>query len=311
MVILLMDENTQKHCEPVLRPMLPFDYHTIVIPAGEKSKSWSTLMTIIDQIHQTAADRHALLLSLGGGVITDLGGMAASLYHRGISSIHIPTTLIGMCDAAIGGKNGINLNQAKNQVGTFYPPHAVFIFTEFLNTLPERELRNGYIELLKTLYLMRKPPSDLQQMTKSLDEAISEAAVYKHELTIEDLHDHGRRRYLNIGHTVGHALESYYLSIDQPILHGEAILLGLYYEHLYAEQPLQTQYFERIIHSDYPLLLQLDRPHVGDITRLLHSDKKKKSDTIQLPFLTDVFAWEMLDTDATRLSHHTIESWLS
>ncbi len=309
-IIVLMDSNTEAHCEPLLTPMLPFSYHKIVIETGEKVKSWDTIMRVTDKFYELHTDRHALLISLGGGVVTDIGGMVASIYHRGISCIHIPTTLLGMCDAAIGGKNGINLHGTKNQIGTYYLPAGIFIQTTFLQTLPEREIRNGQVELLKTLFLMRNPPSDLDAMQSDWERYVGEAARFKQGLIHEDLHDLDKRRFLNIGHTVGHALESYYHESNEDILHGEAVLLGLYYEHLMVDEKLNASYFEKIIRSDYPELLSLVPPVLSQLTNLLQYDKKNRSQTVELPYVSDVHAWKKEQVSVSELSKHVLQSWL-
>ncbi len=310
-ILVLMDSNTTEHCEPLLQPMLPFEYQRIVIGTGEAIKNWETLMSITEKMYQMATDRHAVLISLGGGVVTDLGGMAASIYHRGLRCIHIPTSLLGMCDAAIGGKNGINLHQTKNQIGTFYRPEAVFIFDTFLDTLPEREFRNGQVELIKTLYLMRQPIHDLSRLEADRSRIIAEAAEYKESLTRTDFHDQDKRRFLNIGHTIGHGLEAYYHDTPHSLMHGEAVLLGLYYEHLFMNQKLQSSYFEELIRDSYSELLTLPKPEKKQVEKAIRYDKKSKSLEIELPYLTDVYGWETQKTSAALLAEHTYDSWLS
>ncbi len=305
-IFVLTDDNSLKYCLPLWDELMPLPYTSITVSPGESSKSWDTTHQILLQLHEHHADRHSLLIGLGGGVITDLAGFCASLYHRGISCIHFPTTLTAMCDAAIGGKNGINLRNNKNQIGTFYPVKGIFIQDSFLHTLNKRELKSGMVELLKTLYLMQQPIS-LDTLSEEVKlEQIVKAARYKLKLTEEDMFDRGDRRFLNIGHTIGHALEVLFTSLS----HGEAVLLGLYYEHLFAGAELQAKYFKSIIQQEYSQLLSLSTPDINELVKPMLHDKKNNGSQLHLPFLSDVFAWETLTTEAKSLARKTIEHWL-
>ncbi len=305
-ILVLTDTNTQEHCLPIWDTMMTLEYGTITIPAGEANKNWDTAQHILSQMHGMQADRHSLMIGLGGGMVTDLAGFCASVYKRGIACLHFPTTVTAMCDAAIGGKNGVNFESTKNQIGTFYPVEGVFIDLSYLHTLPEGEMNNGMVELIKTLFLMQKPAHSRAALLENLEENLAQAAEFKHKLTEKDLRDHAERRFLNIGHTVGHALEILYPSLS----HGEAVLLGLYYEHAFAGSVLQAQYFETIIRSEYAHLLTLPKPKMAELEAPMLHDKKTKSTEITLPYLNDVFSWELLPTKAKELTRKTVELWL-
>lgn len=231
--LILADENTLELCLPYLLKEIPdFENAEILqVESGEESKDIEICSSLWDLLSELKADRNSLLINLGGGVVSDIGGFVASTYKRGISFINIPTTLLGMVDAAIGGKNGINIEGAKNQVGTFSQPLAVCIFPEFLKTLPKRQIKNAYAEMIKTA-LVADPVlwKELQTTTPDNinENIIFKVAGLKDAICFDDPFEAGKRSMLNFGHTIGHALES--LSMDGRIpalLHGEAIAWGM------------------------------------------------------------------------------------
>ncbi len=239
--ILLADENTHVHCLPLLPDFVPGwqEVPAIVIRPGEESKTLDTASVIWRELAALGADRHALLLNLGGGVVTDIGGFAAACFKRGIRFIHIPTTLMGMADAATGGKTGIDVGPVKNLVGTFTLPDAVVIHPAFLGTLPELHLRSGLAEVAKSALvgdrklwnrLLAGNPAD-QLKTPASDPAwmhiIGAAVAVKHRIVRADFREKDQRSLLNFGHTFGHAFESLMLSKGTPISHGEAVAMGM------------------------------------------------------------------------------------
>jgi len=234
-IYILVDENTRLLCLPLLRGKCPGLENALVIevPGSESNKTIASIEKIWLQLVDGAAVRNSLMICLGGGVITDIGGFAASTYKRGMNFIHIPTTLLSMVDAALGGKTGVNLNSIKNQVGVFAPPKAVFIFNEFLSTLPSRQILSGYAEMLKhamidseALFARLISLSSPEQISNEQD--ILESAAVKMKVVTEDLDEKGIRKVLNLGHTIGHAIEAYSQKHDSdPLLHGEAIAIGL------------------------------------------------------------------------------------
>ena len=197
----------------------------IVIKSGEQQKSLKNAQRIWKTLTRYHADRSALLINLGGGVVTDLGGFAASTYKRGIPFINVPTTLLGMVDAAIGGKTGIDFNGFKNQLGTFAEPLEVMINPIFLSTLPERELLSGMAEMIK--YGFVYDPNLLKVNKENYQDYLLRAGEIKRMIVKDDPFDEGSRKVLNFGHTLGHAIESYCLATEHPLLHGEAVALGM------------------------------------------------------------------------------------
>lgn len=231
---VLVDENTEKYCLPLFNKYIEniaLAPVAIKIPVGEKNKTIDTCQTIWSVLTAHYADRKALLLNLGGGLVCDMGAFAASTYKRGISYVNIPTTLLAMADASVGGKAAVNFKGHKNHIGLFSNPAAVFISETFLNTLPPQELKSGFAELIKhaliggSEYWEKFRAIDL----KNLSELIYDSVQIKKNVVAQDPLEKGYRKVLNLGHTIGHALET--LSHDKnsnPLLHGEAVAIGLF-----------------------------------------------------------------------------------
>ena len=225
-VFILTDENVAPFWLPEVTHWLHCDSAVdIVIKAGEQHKNLQTIQRIWKTLLRHHADRNALLVNLGGGVITDLGGFAASTYKRGIKFINIPTTLLAMVDAAIGGKTGIDFGGGKNQIGTFAEAEEVIINPVFLETLPERELLSGMAEMLK--YGFIADAKLLEINLENYQKFIVRCGEIKREIVEQDPTEKGLRKILNFGHTLGHAIESHCLTTDYPLLHGEAVALGM------------------------------------------------------------------------------------
>ena len=224
---VLTDENIYRVYSSLIASLLPEKEVTkIVIPAGEESKSIENVVFIWNKLLEAKAGRDALLINLGGGTITDIGGFAASTYKRGIDFINVPTTLLAMIDASIGGKNGINFNNYKNQIGLFSEPNSVIINPNFLKTLNERELMSGLAEMMKYAFIADESLLDLD--SDNYLDFIEKAATIKEDIVSLDMKETGLRKILNFGHTIGHALESYYLEKENYLTHGEAVALGIY-----------------------------------------------------------------------------------
>ena len=225
-VFILTDENVAPFWLPETEYWLGCKNTVeIVIKSGEKHKTLQTVQHIWKILMRHHADRNALLVNLGGGVITDLGGFAASTYKRGIRFINIPTTLLGMVDAAIGGKTGIDFGGAKNQIGTFAEPMVVITDPVYLETLDDREVRSGLAEMLK--YGFIADPELLHADAENYVPYIKRCGEIKREIVKKDPTEKGLRKILNFGHTLGHAIESHCLTTDFPLLHGEAVALGM------------------------------------------------------------------------------------
>ena len=230
-ICVLVDEHTASSCLPRVQDAVP-DAHVIKISSGEQNKSLSVCEQIWSQMASAKMDRHSLMINLGGGVIGDMGGFAASCYMRGIDFIQVPTTLLSQVDASVGGKLAIDFQAYKNFIGLFCNPVAVIVDPSFLETLPSAQLRSGYAEMIKHGLIKSKPIwhrlSGLDSISDiSWDEEIYASIMIKKEVVIEDPREQGLRKILNFGHTIGHALESYALDTSAPLLHGEAIALGM------------------------------------------------------------------------------------
>ncbi len=242
-IFIITDENTGQFCLPVLQTLLPHlsDFDLIEIPEGEENKNIDFCIGIWRMLLDFEADRQALVINLGGGVVTDMGSFAASTYKRGIDFIQIPTTLLSQVDASVGGKTGIDIENIKNIIGTFALPKAVFINTKFLETLPERQIKSGFAEVLKHGIIEDKTYFDklitLLNPKEITDELIYHSVKIKGKIVTEDPFEKGLRKILNYGHTIGHAVESWSLSNEKmPLLHGEAIAIGMICEAYLANQ---------------------------------------------------------------------------
>ncbi len=288
-LVLLADSNTIKHCYPLLAQncLLIQKADLLEIDAGEEIKTLDTCKELWETLSEAQIDKNALLINLGGGVITDIGGFVASVYKRGIDFIHIPTSLLAMADASVGGKCGVDLNTIKNQLGTITQPKAVFINTDFLNTLPQRHLVNGMAEIMKiALIADSKMIKSLQDGKTSLDFLIKKSVALKSAIVKKDPYDKGIRKTLNFGHTVGHAIESFLLGTNDELLHGEAIAIGILLESLIAYdkkmiKQLELELVIAMIRSNYKVL-QFTKEEQDRIIELMMHDKKNKNNKIHM-----------------------------
>lgn len=230
-ILVLVDSNTKKYCYPILSPYLPAHELVEILP-GEQYKTLETCQQIWQRMTELAFDRKGIVLNLGGGVIGDMGGFVAGTYKRGIDFIQIPTTLLSQVDASVGGKLGIDFMGYKNHIGLFREPNAVCIYPRFLDTLSDRELRSGFAEVIKhhligdgSAWQSLKNQQNLRQ--QQFDTLIDHSVKLKSHIVEIDPFEHGLRKALNFGHTIGHAIESFRLEGDAPLLHGEAIAAGM------------------------------------------------------------------------------------
>jgi 3-dehydroquinate synthase len=237
-VYIVVDENTQRFCLPELQklefiPQLP----VLVIPSGEENKSLDSVVKVWNFLEENGADRKSLLINLGGGMLSDLCGFAASCFKRGLHFVNIPTTLLSQVDASVGGKTGINFNELKNEIGVFNQPQTVIIASRFLKSLDKENLLSGYAEMLKHGLIHSKTHWD-ELMNFDLDnidfemlnEMIGRSVAVKEYFVVKDPTEKNIRKALNLGHTVGHAFESLALHQNRPILHGYAVAYGLIVE---------------------------------------------------------------------------------
>ena len=292
-VFILTDDNVAPFWLPEVAHWLHCESAIdIVIKAGEQHKNLQTVQRIWKTLMKHHADRNALLINLGGGTITDLGGFVASTYKRGIRFINVPTTLLAMVDAAIGGKTGIDFGGAKNQIGTFDEAENVLIDPVFLTTLPEREIRSGMAEMLK--YGFISDSNLLKVNLENYQDYILRCGEIKREIVAKDPYEKGLRKVLNFGHTLGHAIESHCLTKDAPLLHGEAVALGMYAALWLSVK--QCGLSEKVL-KDYekqlPMLLKeaivnLDKTDVEPILSYLVHDKKNRGENPQFVLLEAV-----------------------
>ena len=293
-VFVLVDNNTARLCLPLLEPHLPANYHLIEIPAGEEYKTLASCDTVWTQLTQHRADRHAVLVNLGGGVVTDLGGFAAALYKRGIRFAQVPTTLLAQVDASVGGKTGVDFQGFKNQLGVFQAPAAVFIEPRFLQTLDPRQLKSGYAEVIKHWLIADAAAFEqnrrLGWLTDDWTAIIRDSVALKQRIVAQDPLEAGPRKLLNFGHTVGHALESYLLT--QPgreALHGEAVAAGLVCESWLSVQrgllsPEELDKIETFVFSVFDKLsfVGLETEAIAEFAL---QDKKNAGNTINCTLL--------------------------
>ncbi len=231
-IAVLTDANTRRLCLPTLLKGIDNEVITIEIPVGEQHKNIDTCRFVWEEMMRHRLDRRSLLINLGGGVIGDLGGFCAATYMRGIDFVQVPTTLLSQVDASIGGKLGIDFLSVKNNIGVFKNPVAVIIEPAFLKTLPERELLSGFAEIVKHALIA---DAQLWQQLQSIEDLrqVDWASLLLPSLEIKkriveaDPFEQGIRKALNFGHTVGHALESFSFTTENPLTHGEAVALGM------------------------------------------------------------------------------------
>lgn len=240
---LICDEQTFGHCLPALLFNCPIlnEAEIIELESGEQHKNLETCMQVWGALTDAGADKKSLIINLGGGVITDLGGFVASTFKRGVDFVNVPTTLLSMVDASVGGKTGVDYEGIKNHIGTTYEPKGVFVNPVFLETLSERHVRNGYAEVIKIALIadagfwneIRQSDTTAHFYSEDL---ISHAIGLKNTIVKKDLHENDLRKSLNFGHSIGHALESALLKQKKDILHGEAVAFGIVAESIIAHQ---------------------------------------------------------------------------
>ncbi|MFZ4522612.1 MAG: 3-dehydroquinate synthase [Bacteroidales bacterium] len=304
-IIILVDTNTRNHCLPVLLSKVPsLDKAQILeIQEGETGKSLATAEKLWAALMNSGIGRNTLLVNLGGGVISDLGGFVAAGYLRGIRYINVPTSLIGQADAAIGGKTGVNLGEVKNQVGFLYPAQAVVIFPGFLKTLPAEHLRSGLAEIVKSAlvgdaiawrrinkhpvkYLVNLPVEDTLWCNM-----IAGAIKLKNKVVMQDFRERKLRKVLNFGHTIGHALEAHsHRQNGSPLLHGDAVAAGMvcaaYLSYRKSGLGLSDyQAIKNYLTGGFPCV-PVDPVSFPAIMELMKHDKKRRSGQLQFTLIS-------------------------
>ncbi len=300
-IFVLVDSDTHIHCLPSFLGNLPTELtiEIIEIPSGEIHKNIETCTGVWNVLSELDADRKSLLINVGGGVVTDLGGFVASTFKRGISYINVPTSLLAMVDASVGGKTGVDLGTLKNQIGVINIPEMVLIDTEFLATLPANQMRSGLAEMLKHGLIYEeaywKKMSNLANFTtENLDDLIHESVQIKNTVVTEDPKEQGMRKILNFGHTLGHAIESYLLTHEtkEALLHGEAIAVGMVLASYISNQQEgfpseKLTEIKRVMHDMYGKV-ELNPTDYEAIIDLMKYDKKNSHGNINFVLLRDI-----------------------
>jgi 3-dehydroquinate synthase len=315
-LFILVDTNTNENCLPHFLSLLATEneIEIIEIEPGEAFKSIETCVQIWESLTELGGDRKSLLINVGGGVITDIGGFVASTFKRGIDFINVPTTLLGMVDASVGGKNGVDLGNLKNQIGVIQSPKAVLIDTLYLETLPANQLRSGLAEMVKHGLIFDKAYwekfNDLGNLSaEDLDELIHQSVVIKNTIVSQDPTENGIRKALNFGHTLGHAIESYFLENDSKttLLHGEAIAAGMIMESYLSLQKklITTEEYHRIktlLKSIFETI-QFEENDLKPILDLLIHDKKNEFGKVQFALLDGI--------GKIKINEHAENSWMT
>jgi 3-dehydroquinate synthase len=294
-IVVIADTNTQHYAFPKIAPVVAHS-KLIVVPAGESHKNIQTCQMIWAKMTEWNLDRKALCINLGGGVVGDMGGFCAATYKRGIDFIQIPTTLLAQVDASVGGKLGVDFQGFKNQIGVFREPKAVMIDTCFLETLPPRELLSGYAEIIK--HCLIADAQQWKQLTESdsihhdWDTLVRHSVEIKKNIVQQDPEEKNIRKLLNFGHTVGHALESYFLETSRPLLHGEAIAWGMIAECYIAVEKnlLDAESLKKIqeyISRYYPAI-NFQEDALENIEKLAWQDKKNEQGQLNLTLLSSI-----------------------
>ena len=297
-VFVLVDNNTKAHCLPVFKEICPFPLDGVIsIKAGEPYKTIETCLQVWRELSQLGADRKSLLINLGGGVVTDLGGFVAATFKRGIQFINIPTTLLAMVDASVGGKTGVDLGSLKNQVGVIQQPDSVLIFPRFLETLEQRQLKSGFSEMLKHgLILDENYWAQLCNAGPEIHDhqKIKTSIAIKGAVVAQDPTEQNVRKKLNYGHTLGHAIESYFLtSTDhETLLHGEAIAIGMVLEAYLSHRltGLSKIEMDEIKRNFGELFskIKFSKSDIETILELLKHDKKNEHGKINFVLLNRI-----------------------
>lgn len=299
-IFVLVDDNTDKFCLDIfIKKTKIGEFNKIIINSGEQNKNIDTCLKIWDNLNIYNADRKSLLINLGGGVLSDMGGFVASTYLRGIAFINIPTTLLGMVDAAHGGKTGVDFKLLKNQIGVFSEPSEVILDRDYLTTLSKDEFLNGYAEVFKHSLLTNKKELNFNSLLKldfyeDVTFVIEKYSEIKKEIVESDRFESNQRKVLNLGHTIGHAVESYsYMTSSlKELKHGEAIIVGLitelYISHKKLNFPLEDLENIKKTFSEYFNAVTFSDKDIEQIHDLMIYDKKNEGDKVNFVLMKNI-----------------------
>jgi 3-dehydroquinate synthase len=296
-LFVLVDENTFEHCYPKFIKNLDTQkrIEVIEIKSGEINKNIETCIEVWNAITELGGDRKSLLITLGGGVITDLGGFVASCFKRGIDFVNIPTTLLSMVDASVGGKTGVDLGVLKNQIGLFANPEMVIVDTDYLTTVSDREIKSGTAEIIKygITYDVKLFNEIGHNKVLKINDLIFRSIEIKNNVVLKDPKEQNIRKILNFGHTLGHAIESFYLESDdkESLTHGEAIAIGMVCESYISSKLLEFSFekvneIKEVILSIYNKTTLLTEDF-SRIMELLKHDKKNTNGQVNFVLLKD------------------------
>lgn len=300
-VFILVDTNTKKYCLPHFLDSAVGEHHfeLIEVKNGEAYKNINTCSELWNILTQKGADRKSILINLGGGVITDMGGFVASTFKRGIRFINIPTTLLSMVDASVGGKTGVDLGVLKNQIGLFSSPEMVLIDNQYLKTVTERELRSGLAEVIKYGFTFDRSLWEEIQLFNTVNfeivtDLIYRSIVIKNKVVLEDLKEQNLRKTLNFGHTIGHAIESYYLENNdkKSLTHGESVAAGMIVELFFSSKLFgfslkETDKLKAFTHRIFGKI-DLQKPDFDAIKKLMIYDKKNVNGKVNFILLKNL-----------------------
>jgi 3-dehydroquinate synthase len=302
-IFVLTDENTRKYCLPRISNLISNSSRIIQVKSGEKNKSSDTIIYIWEFLRKQGADRKSLLINLGGGIICDLGAFVASTFKRGIPYLNIPTTLLSMVDAAIGGKTGFNFGGLKNEIGTYCLPQTVIIYPPFIGSLDREQLYSGFAEIMKHALigdagLWKKIINRRKELSVPfLFSLIRESIEVKMKIVSSDFHEKGIRKSLNFGHTFGHAIESFCAGKGINMPHGYAVAYGMIYESWLAKKlhRLNERSFleikECVIrHFGH---FQIERKWYGPLYDLMLHDKKNDNNKLKISLINKIGACDI------------------
>lgn len=300
-VFVLTDTNTKEKCYPRVSDVPAISgAEVITVEAGDTHKSLEALSDIWMRLSRGGASRRSVLVNLGGGMVTDMGGFAGATFKRGLTTVNIPTTLMASVDAAVGGKTGINFNGLKNEIGAFYPPQCVFIDCGFLRTLDRANLLSGYAEMIKHALISSEdayasvmqfdPDGEIDY--DALGRMVAESVAVKERIVAEDPKEMGIRKALNFGHTIGHAYESLSFKKRRPLLHGHAVAAGivseLYLSHVLSGFPSNCLSSVVRYIKDYYLPFVFGCKDYDALYELMTHDKKNAGGVINFTLLSDI-----------------------
>lgn len=307
---VLVDKNTEKFCLKLVDEQMEnagLPYQLLRVEAGENSKDISVCINLWNQLTVSNADRKSLLINLGGGMITDLGGFVAATYKRGIDFLNLPTSLLAMVDASSGGKCGVDFNHYKNQIGVFKEAIKTIIYPPFLSTLNMKEIKSGFAEAIKHALISNedyfKELTEMVDIAAQLDQEILQKSVeIKAQIVSIDPFEQNERKKLNFGHTIGHAIESYFYEKGEPIPHGYAVAAGIVCESYLSMRKLNLAENE---HKELELLilrhygqLPIGNDQITPILKYIAQDKKNEKGKTQFTLLEKI---------GTASINHTIE----